>query len=66
LMTALTTMLGLLPLAIGLGRGSEIRSPLALTVIGGLATSTFLTLLVIPVIYSLVDEFKTRVLERHR
>jgi HAE1 family hydrophobic/amphiphilic exporter-1 len=66
LMTALTTMLGLLPLAIGLGRGSEIRSPLALTVIGGLATSTFLTLIVIPVIYSLVDEFKTRVLERHR
>jgi HAE1 family hydrophobic/amphiphilic exporter-1 len=66
LMTALTTMLGLLPLAIGLGRGSEIRSPLALTVIGGLATSTFLTLIVIPVIYSLVDEFKTRVLERRR
>jgi len=66
LMTALTTMLGLLPLAIGLGRGSEIRSPLALTVIGGLATSTFLTLIIIPVIYALVEEFKTRVLERRR
>jgi hydrophobic/amphiphilic exporter-1 (mainly G- bacteria), HAE1 family len=66
LMTAMTTILGLLPLAVGVGRGSEIRSPLALTVIGGLSTSTFLTLLVIPVIYSLVDEFKTHVSKRRR
>jgi hydrophobic/amphiphilic exporter-1 (mainly G- bacteria), HAE1 family len=64
LMTAMTTILGLLPLALGLGRGSEIRSPLALTVIGGLTTSTFMTLIVIPVIYSLVDEVKTRVFEK--
>jgi HAE1 family hydrophobic/amphiphilic exporter-1 len=61
LMTAMTTILGLLPLAVGVGRGSEIRSPLALTVIGGLTTSTFMTLIAIPVIYSLVEDLKSRV-----
>ena len=55
LMTTLTTVLGLLPMAIGLGEGSELRSPMALTVIGGLITSTALTLLIIPAVYSLVD-----------
>ena len=55
LMTTATTILGLLPLALGLGEGAEIRTPLAVTVIAGLIASTFLTLIVIPVIYSLVD-----------
>ena len=55
LMTTATTVLGLLPMAIGLGEGSELRSPMALTVVGGLITSTALTLLIIPAIYSLVD-----------
>ena len=55
LMTTLTTTLGLLPLALGLGEGAEIRSPMAITVIGGLTVSTVLTLIVIPVVYSLVD-----------
>lgn len=55
LMTTATTVLGLLPMAIGLGEGSELRTPMALTVIGGLVTSTFLTLLVIPAVYSLLD-----------
>ncbi len=55
LMTTATTILGLLPLALGLGEGAEIRTPLAITVIAGLIASTFLTLIVIPVIYSLVD-----------
>ncbi len=55
LMTSATTILGLLPLALGLGEGAEIRTPLAVTVIAGLVASTFLTLIVIPVIYSLVD-----------
>ncbi|MEO0997850.1 MAG: efflux RND transporter permease subunit, partial [Pseudomonadota bacterium] len=55
LMTTLTTMLGLLPMAIGFGEGSEVRAPMAITVIGGLLTSTLLTLIVIPVIYSLLD-----------
>jgi len=55
LMTTATTVLGLLPMALGLGEGSELRSPMALTVIGGLVTSTALTLLIIPAVYSLLD-----------
>jgi HAE1 family hydrophobic/amphiphilic exporter-1 len=55
LMTTATTVLGLLPMAIGLGEGSELRSPMALTVIGGLITSTALTLLIIPAVYSVLD-----------
>jgi len=52
LMTALTTILALLPLSLGLGSGGESWAPMARTVIGGLTASTFLTLLVIPVIYT--------------
>ena len=55
LMTSLTTALGLLPMAIGFGEGSEVRTPMAITVIGGLTVSTLLTLVVIPVVYSLMD-----------
>jgi HAE1 family hydrophobic/amphiphilic exporter-1 len=55
LMTTSTTVLGLFPMAIGLGEGSELRSPMAWTVIGGLVVSTGLTLLVVPVVYSLLD-----------
>jgi HAE1 family hydrophobic/amphiphilic exporter-1 len=55
LMTSLTTALGLLPMALGFGEGSEVRTPMAITVIGGLLVSTFLTLVVIPVVYSLLD-----------
>jgi HAE1 family hydrophobic/amphiphilic exporter-1 len=55
MMTTLTTVLGLLPMAFGLGQGSEMRTPMAITVIGGLLTSTLLTLLVIPVMYTLLD-----------
>jgi len=53
LMTMATTVLGLLPMALGLGDGAEIRTPMAVAVICGLLTSTFLTLLVIPTIYYL-------------
>jgi len=60
LMTAMTTILGLTPLAIGFGSGAEIRSPLAITVIGGLTTSTVMTLILIPVIYSILDDLKNR------
>ncbi|WP_277586389.1 efflux RND transporter permease subunit [Psychrobacillus antarcticus] len=56
LMTALTTILGLVPLALGIGEGTEINQPMAITVIGGLISSTFLTLYVVPVIYSLFDK----------
>ena len=55
LMTTTTTVLGLLPMALGLGEGAEIRTPMALTVIAGLASSTLLTLIVIPTVYVLVD-----------
>ncbi len=55
LMTSLTTILGLFPMAMGFGEGSEVRTPMAITVIGGLAVSTLLTLVVIPVVYSLMD-----------
>ncbi|NIO07118.1 MAG: hypothetical protein GTO40_03650, partial [Deltaproteobacteria bacterium] len=56
LMTSLTTMLAMIPLAIGLGDGGEVQAPLARVVIGGLATSTLITLILIPVLYSLVKE----------
>ncbi|PZX08152.1 HAE1 family hydrophobic/amphiphilic exporter-1 [Psychrobacillus insolitus] len=56
LMTALTTILGLVPLALGIGEGTEINQPMAITVIGGLISSTFFTLFVVPVIYSLFDK----------
>jgi HAE1 family hydrophobic/amphiphilic exporter-1 len=55
LMTTTTTVLGLLPMAIGVGEGAEIRAPMAITVIGGLLVATMLTLVVIPVMYSLLD-----------
>ena len=55
MMTTMTTVLGMLPMAFGLGEGSEMRSPMAITVISGLITSTMLTLLVVPVMYSLLD-----------
>ncbi|MCH6548730.1 MAG: efflux RND transporter permease subunit [Proteobacteria bacterium] len=58
LMTTLTTALGLLPMAIGFGEGAEVRTPMAITVIGGLLVSTLLTLIVIPVMYSLLDRKK--------
>jgi len=54
LMTALTTILGMLPLAIGWGKGSESLAPLARAVIGGLTFSTITTLLVIPALYLLI------------
>jgi HAE1 family hydrophobic/amphiphilic exporter-1 len=56
LMTTVTTVLGLLPMALGVGRGADLRQPLALVVIGGLISATALTLIVIPVGYSLVEQ----------
>ncbi len=55
LMTTATTVLGLLPMALGLGDGAELRTPMAITVIAGLISSTLLTLVVVPSIYSLFD-----------
>lgn len=58
LMSALTTIIGLIPLALGFEKGSELRSPMAITVMGGLATSTFLTLFMIPIIYYYIESGK--------
>jgi len=60
LMTTATTVLGLIPMAFGLGDGAEIRTPMALTVMFGLTSSTLLTLIVIPTIYHLVEGAKER------
>ena len=54
LMTTITTVLGLLPMALGLGEGAELRTPMAITVIGGLLIGTLLTLVVIPTVYDVV------------
>lgn len=60
LMTALTTIVAMVPMALGLGEGSEVQSPLARTVIGGLTSATFITLVVIPVIYSLFEQRRSK------
>jgi HAE1 family hydrophobic/amphiphilic exporter-1 len=55
LMTTLTTVLGLVPMAIGVGEGAALRAPLAITLIGGMISSTVLTLVVLPVVYATLD-----------
>ncbi len=57
LMTTLAMIFGMLPLALALGQGAEMRAPMARAVIGGLVTSTLLTLVVVPVVYTLLDDF---------
>ena len=57
LMTSLSTIAGMLPIALELGSDGEVRSPMAIAVIGGFTTSTLLTLLVVPVIFTYVDNF---------
>jgi len=56
LMTTLTTVLGLVPMALGIGEGAEVQAPMARVVIGGLTTSTLITLLFIPTIYTMLEE----------
>jgi HAE1 family hydrophobic/amphiphilic exporter-1 len=56
LMTALATMLGLVPMSLGIGEGAELQAPLARVVIGGLATSTLITLVFVPVLYTVFEE----------
>lgn len=58
IMTSLTTILALLPLTIGFGESASLRSPMALAVIGGLVTSTLLTLVVIPCVFDVLDRFR--------
>jgi len=65
LMTTAAMILGMLPVALGLGEGGEGRAPMAVVVIGGLVTSTLLTLVVVPVVYSLIEGLRDR-LHRNR
>jgi HAE1 family hydrophobic/amphiphilic exporter-1 len=60
LMTTVSTICGMLPVALSTGDGSEWRAPMGIISIGGLATSTFLTLLIVPVIYKLVDDAESQ------
>ncbi|MBD3426088.1 MAG: MMPL family transporter [Candidatus Omnitrophica bacterium] len=64
IMTALTTVLGLAPMALAVGRGAELRAPMAISVMGGLIFSTFLTLVVIPSIFIIENNVRTRLKER--
>ncbi|MEH2195066.1 MAG: efflux RND transporter permease subunit [Nostoc sp.] len=59
MMTSLATIAGTLPLALGIGAGSEVRQPMGIAIMGGFTTSTLLTLLVVPVIFSYIDNFQT-------
>ena len=62
MMTTLAMIGGMLPMALGLGAGAEMRAPMARAVTGGLITSTVLTLLVVPVVYTLFDDFEVWIL----
>jgi HAE1 family hydrophobic/amphiphilic exporter-1 len=64
LMTTFAMIMGMLPIAIGIGEGAETRSPMALATIGGLLTSLLLTLVVVPVAYDLFDDLQNRVVRR--
>jgi len=59
-MTTASTILGMIPLALGLGAGSEVRSPMAIAIAGGLVTSTLLSLIVVPVVYDILDDLRSR------
>ncbi|MEH2113206.1 efflux RND transporter permease subunit [Nostoc sp.] len=60
MMTTASTILGMLPIALGLGAGSELRSPMAVAIAGGLVTSTILSLIVVPVVYTVLDDWFPR------
>jgi HAE1 family hydrophobic/amphiphilic exporter-1 len=64
LMTSFSTLAGILPIAIGFGAGAESRRPMGVAIVGGMLTSTFLTLIVIPVVYTLFADLTARL--RHR
>ncbi len=64
LMTTFAMVLGMMPIAIGIGEGAETRSPMAIATIGGLITSLFLTLVVVPVVYDLFDEIQSRIFKK--
>jgi HAE1 family hydrophobic/amphiphilic exporter-1 len=65
LMTTATTLLGLIPMAMGYGTGSELRAPMAKAVVGGLTTSTLITLILIPTVYWLIESYRLRKKEQN-
>ncbi|MGK7875509.1 MAG: efflux RND transporter permease subunit [Xenococcaceae cyanobacterium] len=66
LMTTVSTILGMLPIALGFGAGAELRQPMAVTIIGGLITSSLLSLIVVPVLYTLLDDVWSKVFRNRR
>ena len=64
LMTTFAMVLGMMPIAVGIGEGAETRSPMAIATIGGLLTSLFLTLIVVPVVYDLFDELQSKLFRK--
>lgn len=65
LMTTMTTIIGMVPLALGLGEGQELMAPMAVSVIGGLVASTLITLFIIPILYAIVDDIETKSGRKH-
>ena len=59
-MTTLSTILGMLPIAMGIGEGAELRQSMGVVLVGGLVTSTLLTLLVVPVVYMEFEQWKAK------
>ena len=66
MMTTLAMLFGMLPMAIGIGDGGEIQAPMGRAVIGGIITSTLLTLVVVPVLYTYMDSLGQRAIRRFR
>jgi HAE1 family hydrophobic/amphiphilic exporter-1 len=64
LMTTITTLVGMAPVALSLGDAAELRAPMATVVIGGLTVSTVLTLLVVPAVYTVADDLRSRFARR--
>ena len=66
LMTMFTTVLALVPMALGIGEGSELRAPMAITIIGGLTSSTFLSLIIVPIFYTFLDDISQKISRRNK
>lgn len=64
LMTMFTTVLALVPMAMGIGEGAELRAPMAITIIGGLSSSTFLSLIIVPVFYTFLDDLSQKITKK--
>jgi len=64
LMTMFTTVLALVPMALGIGEGAELRAPMAITIIGGLTSSTFLSLIIVPIFYTFLDDLSQKVTKK--